>query len=129
MDIKVWHGTSTRHRADIRAHGLVDPYVTDRPDRARYYAAEEAEAGGEPLVLEFAVAPAALRYDRPAMEEPVMAAESRRDAAWTRAERAHPEWVHGESLSIPPEAWEVSWKGVGSARVAGTIPAERLRGL
>ena len=131
MNIWVWHGTSTTHRADIVRQGLRDPYVTDDPVRARYYAAEEAESGGEPLVLDFAVESGALRYDDAAMNEPVLAELADRDAAWDQAQAEHPEWLSGSprSLRIPPQAWQVSWAGVGSARIAGTIPARLIHGL
>ena len=121
--LRVFHGTSSQHFEEMRAQGLRSPYVTDTYERAYYYAECETEvSGGDPEVLTFEVPVAQLRYDAPAMDEPVLAAEAARDAAWNLAATGHPEWLDAAGyLRVPATAWEVSWTGVGSARTEGLI--------
>lgn len=117
------HGTTTRRLGSVQASGLKDPCLTDELEVAEHYAEVAAEEdGSEPLVLWVEVAGAYdLRYDRAAMEEPVLVPEGRRDRAWDRAEAEHPEWVRGGYLHVPETAWEVSYEGAASVRAAGTF--------
>ena len=125
-----YHGTSSVHLPSIRVNGLRNPFLCDSYEKAHYYAevTSEGSTGGQPVVLEIpssSVEPTRLRYDGAAMDESVMADEEARDDAWDWAGRQHPEWVERvgkeEFISCPPEAWQVSWLGVGSVWYDGTI--------
>jgi hypothetical protein len=69
----LYHGTSDVRVEQIRCEGLRDPFVTDDPALAGYYAEEAAdETGGEPIVLSLhGLDRALLAVDLPALEEPV----------------------------------------------------------
>lgn len=124
----LFHGTSSEHLPAIREHGLKEPYLACTAEFARYYAEEAAdEAGGRPVVLRVSVEhPHLLRYDGAAMDEPVMAEESERNAAWNRAAAEHRDWLSGGCIVVPPEAWWVSFLGVGSVWHEATIPPRAL---
>lgn len=118
-----FHGTTSAVAARARGEGLDRPFLTDSPVRAAYYADCAAEeTGGDPIVLTVTVPDATvLRYDGAAMCEPVMADPDLRDAAWNQAAVEHPDWLHGDLIHVPEDAWQVSWSGVGSVRAAGRL--------
>ena len=126
--LTVYHGTSTGRRSSIMESGLTDPFVGNRQELAEYYAEEASEDDNtDLLVLVFDADAGEIRYDGAAMDEPVMASEAARDKAWADAAADHPEWVDRGYIVVPERAWQVSWAGVGSARIEGTIDASRLR--
>jgi hypothetical protein len=127
-DREFYHGTSTGRMAAITAGGLRDPFLADDYDLAMYYAEQAAEDDdSSPAVLRVWPDEAQLRYDGAAMDEPVAvtgtiaAAERRAAAALSAAARAHPEWRHGRYISVPPEAWQISFGAVGSCRAEGSV--------
>ena len=127
-----YHGTSSTFLPDIEGQGLRNPHLCDSLDKAEYYANEAcAEFGGEAMIFEVEVFNQSnLRHDYCAMEEPVLASDVTRNQAWNKAAKQHPEWVKktGKSVIIdcPPEAWQVSWEGVGSVKYNGVIPFQNL---
>lgn len=123
IGMQVYHGTSTGtlHRAASNG-GLVDPFVTPCEDIAWYYAEQAAEVDGTiPTVVTLDVNESQLRYDGAAMDEPVMASDDTRDAAWNTAAAEHPEWLQNGYIVVPSEAWSVSWTGVQSAWHDGPV--------
>jgi len=129
----VYHGTSTKFLKQIRAKGLKNPYVTKiLKDAADYaYAAVDKDLSGKPIVLMIELTKFGnLRYDGPAMNEPLSSAYDRkRNLWWNKAAREHPEWVnkkHG-TVSIPAREWKYSWGGVGSAIYEGILGADAIR--
>lgn len=121
--IQLLHGTSAARASLIAAHGLHDPFLTDDPEQADYYAEVAAEEDGtDPVVIEVEVDPAQLRYDRAAMDEPVCADDADRDRAREQAARDHPEWVHNGYLSVPADQWHVSLDAVHAVRADGAVP-------
>ena len=132
-EMKLLHGTSTARWEKIRREGLggrAGPYLTDNVDIAQYYAEEVAsEDGSEPVVIEVIVRDLSkLRYDRAAMDEPVMVPMSEVCRVWRIAAKRHPEWVgpHG-TISIPDRRYKISLKTVHSVRYEGVVPARDLR--
>ncbi len=128
---KAWHGTSDILLDDIHtAGGLIDPYLAATLSLAEYYAGVAAENdGGSPIVLEIDIRDRSrLRYDGNAMDEPVTVgvSEADRDFEWGRAEKEHPEWVHGDTISIPADEWEYSWRGAHSVRYDGLLPSSGI---
>lgn len=116
------HGTTTAALATVGDDGhLTDVHLTDELAVAVYYAEQAAEDDGSaPVVVVVAVdGPARLRYDRAAMDEPVLTGGVRRDRAWAAAARQHPGWVERGMLLVPPDAWWVSLSGAASVRLAG----------
>lgn len=126
--LHAFHGTSTANLASILREGLRSPYLGDRRDLAWYYAEEAVdEFGGRPVVLEVSVHDVErLRHDEATMDEPVMADDDERDAEWQRAGEEHPEWLTGECIDVPADAWEYSWRGVGSVWYDGVLPPDAI---
>ncbi len=126
--LHAFHGTSTANLASILREGLRSPYLGDRRDLAWYYAEEAVgELGGRPVILAVSVQDVErLRHDDNAMEEPVMADDDERDAELERAGDEHPEWLHGETIYVPAEEWEYSWRGVGSIWYDGVLPPDAI---
>jgi hypothetical protein len=123
-----FHGTSESNLARA-GEKLSRPYVTDSEERAWYYAKEAAtEDESDPVVVLVLIpGPEVLAYDGYAMDEPVLADDAGRDAAWGRAGREHPDWQEGGCLIVPSDAWEVSWVGVGSAKTTTDLGYRPLR--
>ena len=123
-----FHGTSSNRLPGIMRDGLKNPFLARTPELAQYYAEVAVdEEGGEPVVIQIRqIDQSSLRYDGAAMDEPVMASDERRDAAWNKATSEHPDWVKRGYISVPEKAWEVSWNGVDSARYKGVIPPSDL---
>lgn len=117
-----YHGT-TKESLARHPDGLQDAYLAANIPVARYYAEATAEDRHEtPVVLRVRIPdPALLTLDMPSMEEPFPGQEEDRDAAWERASAEHPEWISEGYISIPHDAWWVSWVGVGTARYGGVI--------
>lgn len=129
--ITLFHGTSSKYRESILTNGLREPYLTDSEELAYYYAETTCEeVGGEPLVLKVTVPTDSLRYDRTAMDEPVVydgyteeELLKRVEEMFDRMSEEHPEWVKGDLLYIEEEkAWKYSLEAVGSVRCAITVP-------
>lgn len=135
--LRAFHGTTSRRAEVILRDGLsAGSYLCESLDLARYYANEAVEAAAETeldagveTTIEVDVPRALLRYDANAMDEPVMTGDVRRDMAWHQAAGDHPDWVVGGYICVPPEAWEVSWAGVGSVRTESLIAPAALRRL
>ena len=125
----MYHGTSSFLLPKILGKGLSNPFLCDSPGKGSYYAQVASESvGGNPVVFRIPpnrVDASRLRYDKAAMDEPVMADDEARDDAWGLAAKEHPEWVDDGFIIIPPEAWEYSWDSVGSVRYDGVIPIGR----
>lgn len=124
-----YHGTSSVKLNFIKTNGLLNPYLCNNVELAKYYANESVEEhGGSPIILEVRVLNVSnLRYDNAAMNEPVMSDEDDRDASWEKAELEHPEWVHGDTITIPTKEWEYSLDGVGSVKYEGIIPLSDIK--
>jgi len=120
-----YHGTASAWWPQIQREGLQEPFLCDSLEKAHYYAVETDE---HPMVLRV-TAPDAnlLRYDAAAMDEPVLALPEDRDRAWEEAAQQHPEWMQDGMIIVPPEAWAVSWKGVGSCWYEGIISASNFQ--
>lgn len=123
--ITCWHGTSRANlTAATNTGGLTNPYVTPDPDLAWHYAEQAADdTNTEPVLVTLTIPATQLRYDGAAMDEPVLTDDTTRDAAWNAAAAAHPNWVTNNTITCPPDAWTVSWTGVRSAWVDGTVAA------
>lgn len=122
--LRFFHGTSSAAVEAARVAGGLDrPFLAASVELAAYYAEVTSEEDGSaPVVVEVAgVDVARLRYDAAAMDEPVLADEALRDRAWQTAETLHPEWAQAGYLSVPADAWWVSWLGVGSVRYDGVL--------
>lgn len=129
-DLLALHGTTTTRAVRIMREGLrAGSYLCESLDLAGYYASEavDADQAGVEALIEVLAPKAALRLDSNAMNEPVMTGELRRDQAWHQAAGDHPDWLVDGYIRVPPEAWQVSWEGVGSVRTATPIESTRLR--
>ena len=124
--MNLYHGTTERPNPTLE-----NPHLTSSPDIAWYYAETAAEeTGAEPVVYQVHdVDPQHLRYDGPAMLEPIALDgydDDTRDAAWNAAAIAHPDWLRGDAIHVPDHAWEVSLQGAASVRYVGTISSDRI---
>lgn len=107
------HGTSSVHLTTVLATGLDSPFLTDDYAIADYYAqCAVEEEGGEPVVLEVEVDPAALYPDTAAIDEPVMRDE---DAVMDAFALVPDEWLS------QPEPWAVTLELVSSVRARGKV--------
>lgn len=144
-----YHGTSTNALSQIMQYGLNHPYLAKSIELAKYYAESACYHGHggpylsefmsvkkpdtQPVILQIDLTKLSrgLRYDPASMDEiiPIGCNEETRDEAWDTAAREHPEWMSGEYINVPPNAWWVSWHGANSVRFEGVIPPNRIRPL
>lgn len=127
--MKLLHGTSSKNAEKILKEGLRSPYLTDCLEIAIHYALAQCEADGdtEEVVLEVEVDEANLRYDYPAMDEPVFVEEEVRDRAFEEMSEKYPSWVKNGMLLVPEEAYEYSLKAVRSVRHEGDVPPSKIK--
>jgi len=138
--LKLYHGTSSSKYDEIMASGLDDPYLTDSPDKAEYYATEDVEDtekihGGEgvPIVLLVDIHDTSrLRVDFNEIDEPVTAGtdmsreeiEEAIQKEYKRYLEKHPESYDKKYgvINVNPKHYQVSLNTVRSVRYEGTIP-------
>lgn len=121
--MKLYHGTSRTNADKILKEGFKNPYLTNLLEIAFYYAQAQCDEDGslESVVLEVEVSEDNLRYDYPAMDEPVWIKEEVRDRMLSQIAEEHPEWVVKDCLLVPETAYQYSLKSVRSVRHEGYI--------
>ena len=123
MKITLYHGTCDNHLDKILKEGLINPYLTNSLDLARYYAEISSEENeSNEAILEVTVDTNLLRIDDNSMAEPVSfddyttyeLEEIVQDVYDDLAEK-HPEWVTKyNTIIIPEHLYEVSLDTVAS---------------